>query len=180
MSNRDIAAARDYHERTKHSFTSVRSGPHYLDWENQPRPFKVYESLESMPLEPHLRSTAVPALRTIAEPAPEAERGVTRAELAELLFLCAGVTRRRRYFGGEMLFRAAACTGALYHIDVYVVAGPLSDLDAGVYHFAPERFALTLLRAGRPPRRPGGGERRRARRGPGPGHPGAHLHVLAQ
>ena len=47
-----------------------------------------------------------------------------------------------------MLFRAAACTGALYHIDVYVVAGPLADLDAGVYHFAPERFALTLLRPG--------------------------------
>ena len=148
MSNRDVAAARDYHERTKHSLTSVRGGPHYLDWDNQPRPFKIYETLESLPLEQHLQSTGVPALRAISEPAPEVERGLTRAELAEVLFLCAGVTRRRRYFGGEMLFRAAACTGALYHIDVYVVAGPLSDLDAGVYHFAPDRFALTPLRAG--------------------------------
>ncbi len=148
MSNRDVAAARDYHERTKHSLTSVRGGPHYLDWDNQPRPFKIYETLESLPLEQHLQSTGVPALRAISEPAPEVERDVTRAELAEVLFLCAGVTRRRRYFGGEMLFRAAACTGALYHIDVYVVAGPLSDLDAGVYHFAPDRFALTPLRAG--------------------------------
>ncbi len=148
MSNRDIAAARAYHERTKHSLTSVRSGPHRLDWDNQPHPFKVYEDLESLPLEPHLQSTGVPALRAISEPAPEVERGVSRAELAEVLFLCAGVTRRRRYFGGEMLFRAAACTGALYHVDVYVAAGPLSDLDAGVYHFAPDRFALTPLRAG--------------------------------
>ena len=148
MSNRDITAARAYHERTKHSLTSVRGGPHYLDWDNQPRPFKVYENLESLPLEPHLQSTGVPALRAISEPAPAVECGVTRAELAELLFLCAGVTRRRRYFGGEMLFRAAACTGALYHIDVYVVAGPLSDLDAGVYHFSPDRFALTPLHAG--------------------------------
>lgn len=148
MSNRDVAAARDYHERTKHSLTSVRGGPHYLDWGNQPRPFKIYETLESLPLEQHLQSTGVPALRAISEPAPEVERDLTRAELAEVLFLCAGVTRRRRYFGGEMLFRAAACTGALYHIDVYVVAGPLSDLDAGVYHFAPDRFALTPLRAG--------------------------------
>lgn len=148
MSNRDIAAARAYHQRTKHSLTSVRSGPHYLDWDNQPRPFKVYENLESLPLEPHLQSTGVPALRAISESPPEVERGVTRAELAEVLFLCAGVTRRRRYFGGEMLFRAAACTGALYHIDVYVVAGPMADLDAGVYHFAPDRFALTPLRTG--------------------------------
>ncbi len=148
MGNRDITAAQDYHERTKHSPVSIRSGPHYLDWDNQPHPFKVYESLDSLPLEEHLGSSGVPTLEAISRSTPEGERQVTRQELGELLFLCAGVTRRRRYFGGEMLFRAAACTGALYHIDVYVVAGPLADLDAGVYHFAPERFALTLLRAG--------------------------------
>ena len=148
MGNRDIASARDYHERTKHSPVSIRSGPHYLDWDNQPHPFKVYEDLDPLPLEEHLASSGVPALQAIARSAPEGERGITRKELGELLFLCAGVTRRRRYFGGEMLFRAAACTGALYHIDVYVVAGPLADLEAGVYQFAPERFALTPLRTG--------------------------------
>ena len=148
MGNRDIISARDYHERTKHSPVSIRSGPHYLDWDNQPHPFKVYENLDSLPLEEHLVSSDMPALRALSAPAPEGEREITRQELGELLFLCAGVTRRRRYFGGEMLFRAAACTGALYHIDIYVVTGALADLDAGVYHFAPDRFALTPLRTG--------------------------------
>ena len=148
MGNRDITSARDYHERTKHSPVSIRSGPHYLDWDNQPHPFKVYENLDSLPLEEHLASSGAPALQAISRPVPEGERQITRQELGELLFLCAGVTRRRRYFGGEMLFRAAACTGALYHVDVYVVAGPLAELDAGVYHFAPDRFALTPLRTG--------------------------------
>ncbi len=148
MGNRDIASAWDYHERTKHSPVSVRSSPHFLDWANQPHPFKVYENLDSLPLEQHLASSDVPALQALSRFAPEGDRQVTRQELGELLFLCAGVTRRRRYFGGEMLFRAAACTGALYHIDVYVVAGPLADLDAGVYQFAPDRFALTPLREG--------------------------------
>ena len=148
MGNRDIISARDYHERTKHSPVSIRSGPHYLDWDNQPHPFKVYENRDSLPLEEHLVSSDMPALRALSASAPEGERGITRQELGELLFLCAGVTRRRRYFGGEMLFRAAACTGALYHIDIYVVTGALADLDAGVYHFAPDRFALTPLRTG--------------------------------
>ena len=148
MGNRDTASARDYHEATKHSPVSIRSGPHSLDWDNQPHPFKVYENLGSLRLEQHLGSSDTPALRAVSESAPEGPREVTRQELGELLFLCAGVTRRRRYFGGEMLFRAAACTGALYHIDLYAVAGPLADLDAGVYHFAPDRFALTPLRAG--------------------------------
>ncbi len=47
-----------------------------------------------------------------------------------------------------MLFRAAACTGALYHIDLYLVCGDLEDLDAGVYHFSPQGFSLRRLREG--------------------------------
>src|SRR5437016_13523917 len=68
--------------------------------------------------------------------------------LAEILFLSAGITKRRSYPGGEMLFRAAACTGALYHIDLYLVCGDLPDLGAGVYHFSPQEFALRRLRQG--------------------------------
>ncbi len=148
MSNRDTSSAQEYHERTKHTQVSIRSGPHYLDWDNQPKPFKVYDSIDTLPLDEHLSSTKIPTFQALSRPVRAGETTVTRQELSELLFLCAGVTRRRRYSGGEMLFRAAACTGALYHIDAYVVAGSLGDLDAGVYHFAPERFALTPLRVG--------------------------------
>jgi SagB-type dehydrogenase family enzyme len=47
-----------------------------------------------------------------------------------------------------MLFRAAACTGALYHIDLYLACGDLDDLAAGIYHFSPHDFALRRLRQG--------------------------------
>ena len=47
-----------------------------------------------------------------------------------------------------MLFRAAACTGALYHIDLYLVCAELQDIPAGVYHFSPHDFALRRLRQG--------------------------------
>src|SRR5215475_3770474 len=33
--------ARAYHQATKHSWTSVRSSNHALDWTNKPFPFKV-------------------------------------------------------------------------------------------------------------------------------------------
>src|SRR3989442_3543805 len=47
-----------------------------------------------------------------------------------------------------MLFRAAACTGALYHIDLYLAVGDLPGLGAGLYHFGPQDFALRQLRQG--------------------------------
>ena len=68
--------------------------------------------------------------------------------MAEILYLSAGITRRRSYPGGEILFRAAACTGALYHIDLYLVCSDLPGLKAGVYHFGPQDFALRRLRDG--------------------------------
>jgi SagB-type dehydrogenase family enzyme len=68
--------------------------------------------------------------------------------LASLLYYSAGITKRKQYSGGEILFRAAACTGALYHIELYLVCGDLPELPAGVYHFGPGDFALRCLRQG--------------------------------
>ena len=150
MKNREIKAAWDYHNRTKHSYPSVRASRHYLDWENQPLPFKIYPTLQPIPLHQHLSSSGMPALKAISIPREQADqlRTVTSQTLAEVLFLSAGITRRRPYSGGEILFRAAACTGALYHIDLYVVCGDLENFDAGVYQFSPQDFALRKLRPG--------------------------------
>ena len=148
MKNDEINAAWAYHNGTKHSLRSVREGGHFLDWENQPLPFKIYRHLEALRLPEHLSSSGVPALSALSTSTSDEGRAVlTRQSLAEILFLSAGITRRRTYPGGEMLFRAAACTGALYHIDLYIV-GVLEDLKAGVYQFSPQDFALRKLRDG--------------------------------
>ena len=39
---------------------------HYLDWENQPIPFKVYTQLEPIPLPQHLSSSGLAALEAIS------------------------------------------------------------------------------------------------------------------
>ncbi|MDP2604439.1 MAG: SagB/ThcOx family dehydrogenase [Deltaproteobacteria bacterium] len=150
MKNRETEAAWAYHDGTKHSYQSVRTNPHYLDWENQPIPFKIYSGLEPISLRQQLSSSGMAALTAIADITAPGDESVapTSQTLAEILFLSAGVTRRRSYPGGEMLFRAAACTGALYHIDLYLACGDLEDLEAGVYHFSPHDFALRRLRQG--------------------------------
>lgn len=150
MNNRETKAAWAYHNGTKHSYQSVRANPHYLDWGNQPLPFKIYPKLEPIALSQEISSSTMPALSAISAFRASAVGAakLTRQSLAALLFLSAGITRRRRYSGGEILFRAAACTGALYHIDLYLVCGDLEDLAAGVYHFSPHDFALRCLREG--------------------------------
>src|SRR5439155_688187 len=150
MTSADPSAARRYHERTKHSFQSVRASPHFLDWDIMPRPFKVYPDLEPISLPRDVTTSTRPALAATADPGTATGTGprLDRAALARLFYFSAGVLRRTTYPGGEMFYRAAACTGALYHIDLYLACGPLPDLDPGVYHFGPHDFALRRLRAG--------------------------------
>ena len=147
--NSKFEAAWSYHNDTKHSYASIRSNPHFLDWDNQPLPFKVYPALEPLSLPREVRQTGIAALSAIANSVnPGANASPDLEALAQLLHLSAGITRHRKYPGGEIYFRAAACTGALYEVELYVVCGDLKGLEAGVYHFAPADFTLRKLRAG--------------------------------
>src|SRR5262245_44391925 len=149
LDNRNADAAETYHEATKHSYTSVRTDAHLLDWANQPSPFKIYPTLEPMRLPGEVRPTGVAALSAIAEVVPAHNSAVPDLEaIAQLLYLSAGITRQRKYPGGEIYFRAAACTGALYEIELYVVCRDVPGLPAGVYHFSPAEFGVRRLRTG--------------------------------
>src|SRR5437762_2125771 len=145
--NRETKAAWRYHDFTKHSYQSIRADRHYLDWSNQPSPFKIYPSLEPMPLPRSLVQTLAPALEVVSSAGVDFmnEKKPDLARLASILYYSAGVTRHKTYVGGELYFRAAACAGALYPTEVYVVCGDLEGLAAGVYHFNPGDFALRAL-----------------------------------
>ena len=150
--NSNTETACNYHEATKHSYSSVRTNPHSLDFDNQPLPFKIYPQLEPLPMPSELRQTGIAALSAISNSVPlhtdDTDATPDLEAIAQLLFLSAGITRQRKYPGGEIYFRAAACTGALYEIELYLVCGDLARLPAGVYHFAPAEFGLRQLRAG--------------------------------
>ena len=148
MNNREIQAAWKYHDGTKHSYRSIRNHPHFLDWANRPQSFKIYPKLEPLPLPRDVPQTGVATLSAISEPAPSSRADSVPGlqDLARLLYFSAGITKQRAYPGGEIYFRAAACTGALYEIELYVVTGDLPGLEAGVYHFNPADVSLRLLR----------------------------------
>ncbi len=150
MNNTDIQAALKYHDGTKHSYWSIRNNPHFLDWANRPQPFKIYPKIAPLPLPRDVQQTGVAALSAISErvPSSRADAVPDLQDLARILYFSAGITKQRTHPGGTIYFRAAACTGALYEIELYVVAGDLSGLDAGVYHFNPADVSLRLLRKG--------------------------------
>ena len=147
--------AREYHERTKHSPESVRTDTFSLDFENKPRPYKTYEALPRVSLAASPDPPEEPALSAIATATSEpdertdpSESAVDAQALQTLCHYATGVTKRLEMQGRQMRFRAAACTGKLYHVDLYAVTGAVDGLDPGVYHFDPDSGAFDVLREG--------------------------------
>ncbi len=150
MDNSDIKAAWDYHNGTKHSNGFLMDPLHYFDPLQQPLLFKIYKGIEPIPL-PFDASASMPALEAISAYIELRGRHVPDIRtLSRILYFSAGITKRIKFPPpwGEIQFRAASCTGALYHIDLYIVCGDLPGLEAGVYHFDPKDFALRRLRKG--------------------------------
>lgn len=147
--NSNIAAAWKYHNLTKHSYHSIRNNPHYLDWPNTPYPFKIYEDVKSVSLPGAPSRTGLKAIDAISDVTGQLLHGPLDVNvLARILFYSAGVMREKSYPGGAIYFRAAACAGALYPVEVYVINFAVEGLEPGVYHFNPRDFALDVLRNG--------------------------------
>jgi SagB-type dehydrogenase family enzyme len=141
--------ARQFHDLTTHTPHSVRTSTHTLDWDIKPFPFKIYPALPPIPLPREIAPIAVDTLAALEPDAVPPASDMTLEHLTTVLYLAAGVTKKKTYPGGaQVLFRAAASTGALYQTEVYVAAGVVAGLDPGLYHFCPGDFTLRRLRAG--------------------------------
>lgn len=66
---------------------------------------------------------------------------VTLQEVAQLLWAAQGIT------AGDF-FRAAPSAGALYPLEIYLVAGNIENLIPGIYHYIPVKHSLQKLKEG--------------------------------
>jgi SagB-type dehydrogenase family enzyme len=67
--------------------------------------------------------------------------GLELEDVSQLLWAAQGVTGRRGY-------RAAPSAGALYPLEIYVVAGDVAGLSPGVYRYRPDKHDLVLVADG--------------------------------
>ncbi len=149
MGNEYIEAARVFHEVTKHSYTSVRSSPHLLDWDIKPLPYKIYPGAASVALPRDLNLAGMSTLSALSLSTEQTSSApVDVAALTRILFCADGLTRKKRVGNEDYHFRAAASAGALYPIEIYAAAAAVEGLEAGLYHFSPADLRMAGLRRG--------------------------------
>lgn len=66
---------------------------------------------------------------------------LTLTEVSQLLWAAQGITSKRG-------FRTAPSAGALYPLELYVAAGHVQGLEAGIFHYRPQKHALESIEKG--------------------------------
>jgi len=108
------------HDKTNHSYMSIRKNANFLDWRTQPKNFKTY---------PHFSQ------RFFIDDYPELKD----------LNLIGGITFEKQYPEGTYYLRTNPSAGALYPCEIYVQIRGMSGLISGVYHYEPHSKSLCLL-----------------------------------
>lgn len=140
-----------YHEDTKHTRARLGAIRRLPDPDNRPLPYKVYPTLTPLRMPSVFSPGGLSTVQALGAGVRSAAPHVPALDIDTLARVCLfsnGITRRVRRAGVETAYRAASCTGALYHLELYVVTSALPGLPAGVYHYGAHDHTVRLLRSG--------------------------------
>ncbi|MDX9858321.1 MAG: SagB/ThcOx family dehydrogenase [candidate division Zixibacteria bacterium] len=132
-----------FHLETSFGDQGIKSDSPY--WGDNVPPYKSYTGATKhpLPLEPVEGLAVEDAIRERRSVRSFVDAPIELTELARLLLSGNGVTERR----GDVDHRATPSAGALYPIELYVVARRVTDLPSGLYHFQPQDSTLVLIEA---------------------------------
>lgn len=131
-----------YHERTKHHLDRYACSLGYLDWENQPDPFRRFEGAPIVPLEEVAGDdgpTFDDVIRGSLRPASLDARFVSRFLLDSL-----ALSAWKEFRGNRWSLRVNPSSGNLHPTEGYLLCGPVKGLTevGGVFHYSPWLHAL--------------------------------------
>jgi len=148
--NHETEATWHYHNGTKHPNGMLLNRFHVYHPSHRPTPYKIYKNATQVDLALDKTPIGISALDAISTDVNIHNDTIPDiGTLGRILYFSSGITKKIKFKGlGEMDFRAASCTGALYHIEIYLVCSDLPGLRAGVYHFDPKYMKLDTIRLG--------------------------------
>ncbi|NGZ94730.1 MAG: hypothetical protein CV089_01125 [Nitrospira sp. WS110] len=137
-----------YHTQTKHHFNRYARSLGYLDWVNQPDPFRRFEGAPLIPL-PLLKpdeEPQSPSYQAIYEQGAVSSQPVNVRALSRFFEFALALSAWKKAGESEWALRSNPSSGNLHPTEGYVIL-PTSDgldLTPGLYHYAPKEHGLEL------------------------------------
>lgn len=135
-----------YHIQTKHHFNRYARSMGFLDWANQPDPFRRFAGAELIPL-PLLKpdeEPVSPAYAALYRQGAVPSQPVTVRALSRFFEFALALSAWKKGGETEWALRSNPSSGNLHPTEGYVVLPQIDGLDMqpGLYHYAPREHGL--------------------------------------
>jgi SagB-type dehydrogenase family enzyme len=133
-----------YHQETKHHSYKYAKSLGYMDWANQPNPFRFYEDAPRITLPLVSADTEIEAQYLFTKKDQSSYLSV--GTLAYFLELSIGLSAWKGTAEDKWSLRMNPSSGNLHPTEVYLILPSIGGYPCGVYHYSPYLHALELLR----------------------------------
>ena len=123
-----------YHEATKHHYDRYARSAGYMDWQNQPNPFRSYIGAPTLPL-PLLENDPVAAHRDLYDRKNNPLQPVSIETIAGFLELSLGLSAWKAVSGSRWSLRINPSSGNLHPTEAHLILPPLNSKQSAVYHY---------------------------------------------
>ncbi len=135
-----------YHIQTKHHFNRYARALGYLDWANQPDPFRRFEGAQLIPL-PLLKPDEAPlspAYDAIYQKADAVCQPVNLQTVSRLFEFALALSAWKKAGESEWALRSNPSSGNLHPTEGYLILPQVDGLNLkpGLYHYAPKEHGL--------------------------------------
>jgi SagB-type dehydrogenase family enzyme len=124
----------DYHEATKHHYDRYARSSGYMDWQNQPNPFRSYKGAPVLPL-PLLKKDPPAAYVDLYSRNNNSWQPPTIESIAGFLELSLGLSAWKAVSGSRWSLRMNPSSGNLHPTEAHLILPPIGSLKSGVYHY---------------------------------------------
>lgn len=137
-----------YHIRTKHHFNRYARSLGYLDWANQPDPFRRFDGAQliDLPLLKPDEEPVSPAYDAIFERGTVPCRPISLSTLSRFFEFALALSAWKKAGESEWALRSNPSSGNLHPTEGYIILPQIDGLSLtpGLYHYAPKEHGLEL------------------------------------
>jgi len=134
-----------YHGQTKHHPHKYANSLGYLDWANQPNPYRKYSTNTAHHLE--IPPASLDASIAAINENTQTQQAINSTSLSSLLYYAFALAAIKSSGNDSWALRMNASSGNLHPTEAYVIAPDSIDttLSAGIYHYSSDMHILEAL-----------------------------------
>ncbi len=141
-----LEIVKQYHKQTKHEFNRYARSLGYMDWANQPDPFRRYEEapLIRLPLLTAEDEPTSPSYDSLYSSETILSQSVNLNSLSRFFEYSLSITAWKEYGGNRWALRSNPSSGNLHPTEGYLLIRKKEGLplEPGLYHYAPKEHGL--------------------------------------